>query len=81
MTFKSAVLITILAFATAGSAGAAPLTQPGGLSDGASLMEPAGARRHYFGRWRGCPYWYEQNLLGTWHLVSPCTKRAITNAY
>ena len=83
-TFKGACLLIVLAFGTAGGAAAAPLPHPAGLSDGTSLAREVRHRRylhHWYGYWRHCPYWYEQNLLGAWRLYSPCSKRVTTHAY
>ncbi len=84
MTFKGACLLIALALGTAGGAAAAPLSHLDGLSDGAGLVQQVRHRRylhHWYGYWRNCPYWYEQNLLGSWRLFSPCSKRVTTHAF
>jgi hypothetical protein len=83
MKFKGACLLIVLAFGTAGGAAAAPLPHPPGLSDGTSLTLQVRRRylHHWYGYWRHCPYWYEQNLLGAWRLYSPCSSRVTTHAF
>jgi hypothetical protein len=90
MTFKGACLAIALIFGTAGSSSAVPLVHPEGLSSAGSLTQEVRRRRHpqrrrhthrRRGYWRGCPYRYEQNLLGQWRLISPCSNRMIIHAF
>ena len=84
MTFKSASLLAALVFASASGTVAAPFPPSDGLADRGSLMQQVRHRRylhHWYGYWRHCPYWYEQNLLGEWRLFSPCTNRVTTHAF
>jgi len=84
MTFKGACLAIALIFSTAGGATAAPLAHPEGLANPRGLAQEVRHRRylhHWYGYWRNCPYWYEQNLLGAWRLFSPCSKRTTTHAF
>ncbi len=83
MKIKGAALLLALALATSGVS-AAPLPHPNGLSQGASLAQQVRHRRylhHWYGYWRNCPYRYEQNLLGSWRLFSPCSNRTTTHAF
>ncbi len=83
MTLKGAALLLALALASSGVS-AAPLPHLNGLSDGTGLAQQVYHRRysrHWYGYVHGCPYWYEQNLLGSWRLFSPCSNRLTTHAF
>ena len=84
MTFKSASLAIALVLGAASGVAAAPLAYPQGLSNADSLAQQVRHKRyahHWYGYWRHCPYWYEQNLLGQWRLFSPCSNRVTTHAF
>lgn len=83
MTFKGAALLVALALATSGVS-AAPLPHLNGFSEGTGLAQQVLHRlylHHWYGYWRHCPYWYEQDLLGSWRLFSPCSNRLTTHAF
>ncbi len=90
MTFKGVCLAIAFISGAAGGASAAPLVHPAGLSNAGSLTQEVRRkryprRRHRLhrreGYWRGCPYRYEQNLLGQWRLISPCSNRVNIHAF
>lgn len=83
MKLKSASLLLALALA-ATSATAAPLPSLPGISGQPSVAHQVRHRRylhHWYGYWRHCPYWYEQDIWGAWRLFSPCSNKVITHAF